>query len=70
MAINRTSLSAQSITTAQDSIVIEMRENEPNIFRDLDPPQPPGKLIGYYNGASGFVELYVVSSNGLRLMPV
>jgi len=51
-------------------MIIEMRGDEPSTTTNLDPPQPPGKMIGYYNGSTGFVELYIVSANGLRLLAV
>lgn len=70
MTINRTSLTARSITSETDNMIIEMRGDEPSTTTNLDPPQPPGKMIGYYNGSTGFVELYIVSANGLRLLAV
>ena len=69
MPINRTSVSSTSAQNVTNS-VIEIRSERPNITSELDPPETPGRLIGYYNDASGFVELYVVSSDGLYLMRV
>jgi len=70
MTINRTSLSATPIQEGANTVVIEMRSDLPRTDRELDPPQPPGKIIGYYNGTSGFVELYVVSYSGTALLPI
>ena len=66
MAINRTSLSSQSIETNTNAI-IEVLSSPPQLSQAFDPPQPPGKLIGYYNGAIDMVQLYVVTPNGLYL---
>lgn len=69
MAINRSSLTSQSISDNTESI-IEIRAQRPDPAQPLDPPEIPGRLIGYYNGATGFVELYVVSGSGLNLLRV
>lgn len=69
MAINRTSLTSEAIQENTES-VIEIRSQRPDLVNPLDPPDIPGRVIGYYNAASGFVELYVVSGSGLGLMRV
>ena len=69
MAINRTSITAQPITENTESI-IEIKDTRPDPFAEIDPPEVPGRLIGYYNGASGFVELYVVAGSGRRLLRI
>jgi len=66
MAINRTSLSSESIETNTNA-VIEVLYAAPNLNTELDPPQPPGKIIGYYNGSIDKVQLYVVRPDGLYL---
>lgn len=66
MAINRTSLSSESIETNTNAI-IEVLYSAPQLDQAFDPPQPPGKLIGYYNGAIDMVQLYVVTPDGLYL---
>lgn len=65
--INRISMAAQSITTNTDT-VIEVVYSEPVPEDELNPPQPPGKIIGYYNGMTNEVSLYVVSGTGLSLL--
>jgi hypothetical protein len=69
MAINRTSLSSQSIQTNTDS-VIEIVYTRPDVNSVLQTPEVPGKLLGFYNGSTGFVELYVIDKSGLRYLPV
>lgn len=69
MAINRSSLTSQSISENTESI-IEIRDSKPNPEVALDPPDIPGRVIGYFNGATGFVELYVVSGSGLNLLRI
>lgn len=67
--INRISMASQSITTNTDT-VIEMVYSEPASEDELNPPQLPGKIVGYYNGMTNEVNLYVVSGNGLKLLRV
>jgi len=69
MTINRTSLTSESVQTNTDAI-IEVRNTAPQTGVDLDPPDIPGRLLGYYNGSTGFVELYVVSPDGKRLLEI
>lgn len=68
MAINRVSISSQSITENTNAIIQVLYTRPPSGL--LDPPQTPGKLVGYYNGATGFMELYVIDNSGTRLLPV
>ena len=70
MAINRVSLTSESITTNTEA-VIEVIYSEPPFPEDiLDPPQTPGKLVAYYNGVDDTTSLYLVSASGLRLLPM
>jgi hypothetical protein len=70
MAINRVSLTSESITTNTDAVIEIRYENAPGDFEQFATPEPPGKLIGYYNGASGTVDLRVVDGSGLRLLRI
>jgi hypothetical protein len=69
MAINPTSIASQSIKENTNS-VIELRYTRPSTTDVFNPPEVPGKLIGYFNGATGFVELFVVNKSGTKLLPV
>jgi hypothetical protein len=69
MSINPTSISSQSIKENTDA-VIEMYYTKPSLTETFDPPEVPGKIIGYYNGATGFMELYVFNRSGTKLLPV
>ena len=69
MAINRVSFTAQSIKDNYDA-TIEIRTEQPRQNQALNPPQTPNKLIGYFNGATGYVELYVVDPSGYRLLKI
>lgn len=69
MAINRSSLSAAPIQQSTES-VIEIRTTQPDPSEPLDTPDIPGRLIGYYNGISGYVELYVVGGDGVTLLRI
>lgn len=67
MAINRVSMTSESITTNTDT-VIEIRYVEPDTRDLFDPPETPNKLIGYYDGNADVVRLYIVDNSGLRLL--
>ena len=69
MAINRVSFTAQSIKDNYDAI-IEIKTEQPRQNQTLDPPETPNKLIGYFNGATGYVELYVVDPSGYRILKI
>ncbi|WGL30510.1 hypothetical protein SCRES1_gp83 [Synechococcus phage S-CRES1] len=69
MSINPTSISSQSIKENTD-VVIEMRYEKPSLTETFDPPDIPGRIIGYYNGATGFMELYVFNRSGTKLLQV
>ena len=69
MAINPVSMTSQSITTNTEAI-IEVVYAEPNLNILMDPPATPGRLLAFFNGASGIVNLYIVDNSGLRLMRV
>jgi hypothetical protein len=69
MAINPSSLTSQAISANTDT-TIELVFVEPEIRFPLDPPQPPGKMIAFYNGATDLMTLYVVGYSGTRLYRV
>ena len=69
MAINRVQISSKPIQENYD-VTIEMLADQPQLGVDLQTPQAPGKIVGFFNGASGFVELYVVSRDGNRYFKV
>ena len=70
MGINRVSFTSESITTNTDAVIEIRYEEPPTDFEQLPAEEPPGKLIGYYNGITGFVDLRVVSGSGLTLLRV
>ena len=69
MGITPLLIASDSIQTNEDAI-IDIVYVEPNPLTFLTTPEPPGKLIGYYNGVLDAVELYVVDGTGLRLLRV
>ena len=60
-------MTSQSIQENTEA-VIEVLYVEPNLADLLDPPQTPNKIIGYYDGTSDVVRLYIVDNSGLRLL--
>ena len=69
MAINPVSMTSESITTNTDAI-IEVVYAEPNLDLLLDPPGTPGRILGFFNGTTGVVNLYMIDNSGLRLLRV
>jgi hypothetical protein len=69
MAINRTSLSAQSISENYD-VAIQILAARPDVNTALETPVTPNVMVGFYNSSRGVVELYVTSASGLRYIKV
>lgn len=69
MAINPVSMTSESVMTNTDAI-IEVVYAEPNLNILLDPPSIPGRILGFFNGSTGVVNLYMVDNSGLRLLRV
>ena len=69
MAINRSSVSTNSVEKYNGN-TIEMLSSAPPSNGVLTTPMEPGQLVGYYNGVSDVVQLFVVSGSGLRIMRV
>lgn len=67
MAISPNSISSQSIQD-NTNVVIDMLSAPPDLNEVLSPLDTPGKLYGFYNGVTGFVELYVIDKSGSRFL--
>lgn len=73
MAINRSSITTQSITENNDVAInllaLPPDTNSPeNVY--LDPPVAPNILHGFYNDATGTVQLYVTDAQGRRYVRI
>lgn len=69
MAINRVSFTDQSIEDNPD-ITLLLLTTRPDVNEYLDPPVTPNRMRGYYNGATGNVELYITDALGRRYIKV
>ena len=69
MAINRTSLSAQSIKQDVD-ITVQLLSTLPDTTKYLDTPVTPNIMVGYYNDITDTVQLYVTDQTGHRYIKV
>ena len=69
MAINPVSITSESVTTNTGTI-IEVVYSEPDLGILLDPPDIPGRVLGFFNGSTGVINLYMVDNSGLRLLRV
>lgn len=70
MAINGSAIKTVLAESADAKLVIEMLTTQPQAGSTFSPPRPPGQLVGFYNGSTDSVELYVVSASGLRFFRV
>jgi hypothetical protein len=70
MAINRLSISSQSIKTNTEAVIEVLYTEPPAADESLNPAQTPGKLVAYYNGSNDTTKLYIVSRSGLRMLPM
>ena len=72
MAINRSSISSQPITQNYDIAInmsaIPVDQSSSEIY--LDPPVAPNILHGFYNAATGTVQLFVTDPQGRRFIPI
>ena len=66
MPVNSSYIATQDIRDPDSVFVIELVTTRPVVGVDFTPTRPPGQLLGFYNGATNVVELYVVNSNGNR----
>ena len=69
MTINPVSMTSESVMTNTDAI-IEVVYVEPDLNVLLDPPGVPGRILGFFNGSTGVVNLYMIDNSGLRLLRV
>ena len=69
MAINRVSLTAESLTTNTD-ITLELLVTRPEENVYMDTPVTPNRLVGFYNAQTGTVELYLSDNTGYRYLRV
>ena len=69
MAINRSSLSSQSLKQNTD-VTLELLVTRPveNVY--LDTPVTPNRMVGYYNYSLNRVELFVTDATGYRYIKV
>ena len=69
MAINRSSFSAEDITTNY-SVAIQMLATKPDTRVTLATPVEPNVMFGFYNDTIDAVELYVSDPFGTRYIKV
>lgn len=69
MAINKSSVSTNTVEKYNGNTV-QMLTSKPPVNGVLTQALKPDQLVGYYNGNSDTVVLYVVSGSGLRLIRV
>lgn len=70
MAINPSAIATQSVADPATPVVLEMVPIQPSTSGIINPSRPPGQLVGFFNGSTNGVELYVVNSAGLRWLRV
>lgn len=63
MAINPPGFQATRIEVAE-SVCVRMLDQRPLTLTTLDQPVDPNEIVGFFNSANGYVELYVSSGDG------
>ena len=69
MAINKSFVSTNS-TERYNATSIEILSSEPPANGVLTVAKEPGQVVGYYNGTTDVVTLYVVLGSGLKMARV
>lgn len=69
MAINKSYVATAEVTEYGASTIKVLSERPP-ASGALSNPMTPGQMVGYYDGISDTVLLYVVSGGGYRLLKV
>ena len=69
MAINPSNLAAQPINTNYD-VTIQMLPQRPAAGAFNATADVPHKLVGYYDGFTDSVELYIVDASGHRYLRI
>lgn len=64
MPIEPAAFASVSLSSAGRA-VIEILNQPPNTTSQINPPETPGKLVGYYNPTTDKVQLYIASSAGV-----
>lgn len=63
MAINPPGFQATRIEDAE-SVCVRMLDQRPATLTTLDEAVDPNEIVGFFNSANGYVELYVSSGDG------
>ena len=69
MAIERSLIGTTPLNEATD-VAIQLLSAPPSTFGTIDPPVAPNVLVGYYNGSTDRVELYITNAAGNRYLRV
>lgn len=69
MAIERSFVGTTPLNEATD-VAIQLLSAPPSTTGTIDPPVTPNVLVGYYNGTTDRVELYVTNAAGNRYLRV
>ena len=69
MAINRSSIASVPLNQSTD-VAIQMLATRPDTTEVLETSVQPNMLVGYYNGYTQRVELYVTNAAGNRYFRV
>ena len=63
MAINKSAIASQSVASMAFA-VIDIVPGRPSLTEPNDPPETPGRIVGYFSQRTNRVELFVASAGG------
>lgn len=68
MTVNRPSITTTALKEA--FVSIEIMSSRPDLSIVIDPPDNPGRVVGFYNPQTDGVELYITSATGDFWIPI
>ena len=69
MAINSPGIGTEDVAQSYQ-LPIELATTRPSTTEVLTTSKVPGQLVGFYNGSTDSVDLYIVDVSGIRYLKI
>jgi hypothetical protein len=69
MAINSPGIGTEDVAQSYQ-LPIELATTRPSTTEAFVNPKIPGQLVGFYNGLTNSVDLYIVDVSGIRYLKI